>query len=503
VALTPGVLDLFLARPFGGQSLLQRMFSQSLTEDVRYLAEDIQAVQDKIDDPVLCQKVEQYVMAPFEIQEIFRSDAVAENVDLLVVILRSPDMPALARPQMQRVFRASRAYREYKAWQADLSDSDDDDGPDNDDAWLFEDLNILMKLMSRKKEKEAMISLIFEVSARRSRAAFVLSYTAAHTQGVTAELLKDIITIFYSPLAQVYKAASIADSLGDLQAFINDMIRTVEQVEELSQEDPQRTVQTFIDLVQRHEQAFYTFVHNVHSKGQGLFESLMGWIELFLSYARDGLPAPLDLEILLPHGGPARAAIMREVDELAQYHYRLKVAHEEKVRRRFAGGAGADQQTMEEAALVDSVLQSLSIGDTIMGSAGEIAVEESEESEGEEDTDERSDSSSIRSAPMPMPAPPRKQHSSLVPPEDARAMDSRGLRSSLDAVRDKVHSRSSSRSSDRPPPPPPKDKRGPRRKRTKARRPEVLQPPETPHLAELRPLFVEVVKQLLVVKPLE
>lgn len=52
------------------------------------------------------------------------------------------------------------------------------------------------------------------------------------SQGVTAELLKDIITIFYTPLAQVYKAASIADSLGDMQAFINDMIRTVEQVEE-------------------------------------------------------------------------------------------------------------------------------------------------------------------------------------------------------------------------------------------------------------------------------
>jgi hypothetical protein len=30
----------------------------------------------------------------------------------------------------------------------------------------------------------------------------------------------------------VYKAASIADSLGDLQNFLNDMIRTVEQVEE-------------------------------------------------------------------------------------------------------------------------------------------------------------------------------------------------------------------------------------------------------------------------------
>jgi len=44
--------------------------------------------------------------------------------------------------------------------------------------------------------------------------------------------LKDIITIFYSPLAQVYKAANVADSIGDFQAFMNDMIRTVEQTEE-------------------------------------------------------------------------------------------------------------------------------------------------------------------------------------------------------------------------------------------------------------------------------
>ena len=51
-------------------------------------------------------------------------------------------------------------------------------------------------------------------------------------KGSTAELLKDIITIFYAPLAQVYRAASIADSLGDLQNFMNDLIRTVESTEE-------------------------------------------------------------------------------------------------------------------------------------------------------------------------------------------------------------------------------------------------------------------------------
>ncbi len=75
MAMIRGVLDLFLARPFGGQSLIQRMFSSSLVEELRYLEEDIQVMRDRIDDPVLCQKVEQYVDAPYEIQAMFKGDA--------------------------------------------------------------------------------------------------------------------------------------------------------------------------------------------------------------------------------------------------------------------------------------------------------------------------------------------------------------------------------------------------------------------------------------------
>lgn len=60
----------------------------------------------------------------------------------------------------------------------------------------------------------------------------VIACELSDAQGFTSELLRDIITIFYSPLAKVYRAASIADSLGDLQNFVNDLIRTVESVEE-------------------------------------------------------------------------------------------------------------------------------------------------------------------------------------------------------------------------------------------------------------------------------
>jgi hypothetical protein len=154
----------------------------------------------------------------------------------------------------------------------------------------------------------------------------------------------------------------------------------------VSQEDPQRTVQTFIDLVARHEQSFYSFVHKVHSKGQGLFDALMAWIERFLTYAREGLHDKIDLEFVLPVG-EERLAILREVDAVAAYHYKLKLAYEEKVRRRFQKTAATD----DEAALIDGMIASLNLNDSVVGDVEEVGEEDDESEESDEsDEDERS-----------------------------------------------------------------------------------------------------------------
>ncbi|EKM59516.1 uncharacterized protein PHACADRAFT_250075 [Phanerochaete carnosa HHB-10118-sp] len=373
MAMIRGVLDLFLAQPFGGRSLLQRMFTGSLMEEVKALEEDIDSVRSKVEDPQICEKVKLFVYAPPEIQAIYKADAAGEGMNILTAVLRSGEQPRLSRVQMQRVHRASIAHKVYKDAHPD---SEDDDGPEDEDAWLYEDLMLLAKLYARLRDREQLMALIFE--------------------GTTADLLKDIITIFYSPLAQVYRAASIADSLGDLQNFINDLIRTVEQTEELSQQDPAKTVQVFIDLIQRHEQAFYTFVHKVHSKGEGLFDSLMRWIERFLALMREGIGEPISLEFLLPHTGQERSDIMKEIDAIARYHYLLKVAHEAKVRRRFGrtqGQSEADAEDEAAAELVNGVVRDLSFGDLVAGDADELAAEVSS-SEDDEDSSEEDDSSS-------------------------------------------------------------------------------------------------------------
>ena len=151
-------------------------------------------------------------------------------------------------------------------------------------------------------------------------------------------------------------------------------------------------MQAFIDLVQRHEQAFYNFVHKVHSKGEGLFDSLMKWIELFLTVIREGLGEPISLEFLLPHTGKERTDILKEIDAVALYHYKLKVIYEDKLRRRFgrAQGQQSDADAEDEAtqALVNGVVGQISFGELIRGDADDLAAEQTDESEEDESSED-------------------------------------------------------------------------------------------------------------------
>ncbi|KAJ7507837.1 hypothetical protein B0H11DRAFT_2314475 [Mycena galericulata] len=544
IAMIRSVLDLFLAQPFGGRSLLQRMFTGSLTEEVRALEEEIEAVKEKVDDPMICEKIRQFIYAPREIQDMLKADAAAERMNLITVVLRAADQPFLSRAQMHRVAKAHRAHALYMKHRESLADSDDDDGPQDDD--------------------EQLIGLLFEASIA-NLVAFPFSDC---TQGSTSELLKDIITIFYTPLAQVYRAASIAESLGDLQSFINDLIRTVEQSEDLSQEDPRRTVQAFIDLIERHEQAFYNFVHKVHSKGEGLFDSLMRWIELFLTVVREGLGEPVSLEFLLPHTGQERRDILAEVDKVALYHYKLKVVYEDKLRRRFgkvqANSMQNDADAEDEAtkALVDGVAEEISFGELIQGDAVDLAAEETDEdseeessefesssgtdeSESEEESsEESSEESEENKTPVPSPQPPPKprpsphhtpSHHPHAPRHRAQGDDtptptqqrkrSLSLKTSrsMTFLKDQLSQVSMGRRShDSPPVPPlpksllaamskplppspspmsssdqfaPSSSRPPLpNRRPRKKKPETIKPPDLQHIPRLLPIFKEIMR---------
>lgn len=273
--------------------------------------------------------------------------------------------------------------------------------------------------------------------------------------------------------------------------------------------------------MQRHEQSFYTFVHKVHSKGEGLFDSLMRWLELFLNFAREGLPDEVDLEFILPHAGAERQAILRECDEVAAYYYKLKIAHEEKIRRRFQ----KDGASEEEAAFLNSVVASLNMNDSMMNEAGEaVAGDETDDEEDEEDDEDEasivfdpakdpgtatwksgakdSETASVSSDLIAGPSGSgsrQEQDHPLSAPAQSGSFDKprssmNRIRNSLDFSRKVDPSAEAARKALPPPLPQPMPVKRSRRKGKRGTQ-EVAEMPTLKHLPGLVPIFVEMVSR--------
>jgi hypothetical protein len=106
-----GVLDLFLAQPFGSKSLAQRVFGMALNDGIRTFQKSIDALAVKIDDTVLCNKIKNFCNAPEDTKNLIREESKSDQVDIIVAILRSDLLtPELKPNQIGKVFNA------YVAW---------------------------------------------------------------------------------------------------------------------------------------------------------------------------------------------------------------------------------------------------------------------------------------------------------------------------------------------------------------------------------------------------
>jgi Domain of unknown function in PX-proteins (DUF3818) len=59
-------------------------------------------------------------------------------------------------------------------------------------------------------------------------------------EGVTASLLRDMITILYEPLAKVYKTANVYNSVTDFKEFMDDLIEVVNKANDQGTSSPDR-----------------------------------------------------------------------------------------------------------------------------------------------------------------------------------------------------------------------------------------------------------------------
>jgi len=285
-----GVLDLFLAQPFGGKSLFQRILMANMTNTSKEMHKDIDGLKLKINDTDLCKKIENAIQSEMPNNVTLKKSPISVTLELL----KNPTIEPVLSPQK-------------------ISNVED---VKEESQQLIMDLYKLWILYARKQEQEVMMALVF--------------------QGVTSEIVKDLFAMFYEPLAQVYKAANVGDSIGQVSGFIDDLISIIDN---LDVEDVTNTVQPFIDLVQRHEQNFYKFVHNVHGQDKSkLFDQLVGYVDYILSIMSTGLPTPIDIQKITHDAGilpEEYPALIKEIDELCKYHFECKQTHLDRKRQKY------------------------------------------------------------------------------------------------------------------------------------------------------------------------
>ena len=345
-----GVLDLFLAQPLGTRSLMQRIFSMTLNDGIRGFQKSIDSVIAKVEDPILCEKIETFVNSTEDVKDTIREEAVSEDMDIVIAALRSDLIaPELTPQQVGRVFNA------YVAWnsaivnvglQPSLNGCNGTltciqvDQEMKTGAETFAYLKQLLKLYTRQRDKTMMLRISEEP--------------------VTMQLFKDLFQIFYEPLIRVYKSANVYNSVTDFADFMTDLIQVVEKAQRQDiGSDPNVIVQSFIDLCERHQDDFYKFVHEVHTHDNGLFEQLMGWLEGILDFLRNGPKGgKLDINALFQGAVSARqidvAATKKEIDDLITWQADRKQWHSNKTRQKLAAENGPPSTDIRRASQIRS-----------------------------------------------------------------------------------------------------------------------------------------------------
>ncbi|KAF3900931.1 Succinate dehydrogenase (Ubiquinone) flavoprotein subunit [Trichophyton interdigitale] len=322
-AVMAGVLDLFLAQPFGARSLLQRIFAMAIQDGVKAFQKSVDSLAARIDDNILVDKLRAFTEADERVKNELRAEAEAESVDIVVVILRSEHFePELTVRQIEKVFNS------YVAWVSAVESINDPEIQQG--AQWFSYLKQLLKVLTRQRDKMMMLSIIEEP--------------------VTLQLFRDLFTIFYEPLVRVYKSANVYNSITDFAEFANDAIAVIERAQRQDvSADPNQTVQSFIDLCTRHQHSFYKFVHEVHIHDNGLFASLMTWLEDILKFLREGPESggTLDMNALfqgaVSAGQVDKDIAIAEIDALIKWHSDRKKWHQDKTRQKMAA-EGVNEQ---------------------------------------------------------------------------------------------------------------------------------------------------------------
>ncbi|CAO1615473.1 unnamed protein product [Sympodiomycopsis kandeliae] len=337
--LIEGILNLLLARPAGAKSLLQRIATYVIGSEATSIGKEyIAPLRKDINDAELTGRIEEYVKRGNRPEgRALRSRAEKTGDDVLTIILLTSEGTPLTRDVQDKVIQYQHAFAR-SPYRGDLDLAYPASTPfakENPDAVQVPKWDA-SRVEADEARKFAQLKLYLrECLKKRDREQAVKMASGALIPTIVKDFLQ---TVMYDVIKQIASTADLSGRLGDLQAFLDDLVEVKKKKDD--------SLQAWIALAARHENSLYYFVHECNS----IFGPMFDWCQIGLDYMalsttdpvhpadRSAKNIEVNLEELLQDSRLSDKdveLILEEVDELAMYTKWSKVAYELELRKNF------------------------------------------------------------------------------------------------------------------------------------------------------------------------
>ncbi|KOG96388.1 Lec1p DI49_5543 [Saccharomyces eubayanus] len=296
IAVMRGMIELFMAQPFGGHSLLQTMFSTILTDDLKTQKVAIKELENKISemDPgapnvvkclkdfIFCNDTKDKDDARHFTMDAVNAEAESMNMPVpLIILMKSASANLISDGVVAGLIES------YSSWKLQREDMGTVVETDEDHTGVyFAHVKDLLQLYIKEHDKRLMRQLWQDPEL--------------------TQMLKAIVTMIYEPMVKIFKIARMDVALKNFEKFMSDLIKLVDDVinGQLGVSTQFNIVEGIHNLVTKHQDAFFEFIHDVYlNDSEGIFEGFITWITTivkFLQKSKFGQPGErIDLNNLI------------------------------------------------------------------------------------------------------------------------------------------------------------------------------------------------------------
>ncbi|CDR44747.1 CYFA0S15e02234g1_1 [Cyberlindnera fabianii] len=326
MSIVKTMVDLLVASPFGGKSIMQTLFSGILSDDIKSQTKVIAELEAKIDQKEIIQRMKMFVFeAPsYDLVQEIRRESKDMNTDLLLTLIISPRLSDYSYVSEDLIGRVFQSYNEYKKLEKSEDNHENLEFINHEMLELYSDLKTLFKLYVRKRDKEIMKQLWAESEL--------------------ISILKEMFTMFYQPLVNLFASAHVDVAFKHFEDFMDDLVALLDVLtHEIYVKDTSQIVDDIMKLLEKHEDSFYQFLHDVYMNDKdGIFEKLVNWINgvlKFLRHAKDINPTVvskrIDFNEMLKDESVNKEEVLKEVnviiDLVKKHHeeYKKKIAKQQ------------------------------------------------------------------------------------------------------------------------------------------------------------------------------